>query len=72
MVEGAAADTAVRWEIVDRRTGAVMGINTYPSPAAAWLQITMWQNRHDRGGRPDITLDMLLNMEPRPRASEAT
>lgn len=43
----------------------VMGMSSYPTEAWAIEQVTQWQNRHDRGGRPDITRDMLLNMEPR-------
>lgn len=53
------------WKIVDRRTGAEMTINSYFTREQAEQQITEWQDRHDRGGRPDITRDMLLNMEPR-------
>jgi len=53
------------WKIVDRRTDAEMGMSVYTTRQQAEQQITVWQNRHDRGGRPDITRDMLLNMVPR-------
>jgi len=52
------------FKIIDRRNGARMGITTYLTEESAWHQITDWQNRHDRGGRPDITRDLLLNMAP--------
>lgn len=54
------------WKIVDRRTGVRMGVATYLSFRAAGQQIDRWQDRHERGGRPDITRDMLLNMQPEP------
>lgn len=53
------------YKIVDRRTGERYGYAVYLSRERAEDKITEWQNRHDKGGRPDITRDMLLNMEPR-------
>lgn len=50
------------FKIVDQRTGQRMGVGSYPKAEWAWQEITEWQNRHDRGGRPDITRDMLVNM----------
>lgn len=52
------------WEIIDRRTGERVSTAYFLTRASAEAQITAWQDRHDRGGRPDITRDMLLNMTP--------
>lgn len=52
------------FKIIDQRTGARVTIGTYLTVEQAWAQITEWQDRHDRGGRPDITRDLLLNMVP--------
>ncbi|WP_141693406.1 hypothetical protein [Curtobacterium sp. UCD-KPL2560] len=54
--------TRPRFKIVDRRTGQSVTSVTYLSEQSARDDITDWQNRHDRGGRPDITRDLLLNM----------
>lgn len=53
-------------EIFDRRSGKGHGPVLYLSRKQAEDQITAWQNRHDRGGRPDITREMLVNMDVRP------
>ncbi|WIA95818.1 hypothetical protein [Curtobacterium sp. MCBA15_004] len=50
------------FKIVDGRTGQRVTSVTYFSEQGARDDITSWQNRHDRGGRPDITKDLLLNM----------
>lgn len=50
------------FKIVDRRTGQRITSVTYFSEQGARDDITAWQNRHDRGGRPDITRDLLINM----------
>ena len=72
---------AALWTIVDRRDNRPVTINSYFTREQAEGQITEWQNRHDRGGRPDVTRESLLNMQPRPvsealpwgsRRSEAT
>lgn len=55
----------VLWTIIDRRDNRPVTINAYISEQSTIDQITEWQNRHDRGGRPDITREALLNMEPR-------
>ena len=54
-----------RWTVVDRRTNKPVTIATFPSEDWAINQITQWQDRHERGGRRDITRDLLLNMSPR-------
>lgn len=53
-----------RWRIIDRRDGKPVSMGTWLNERSAWDEITDWQNRHDRGGRPDITREMLLNMVP--------
>jgi hypothetical protein len=55
----------VAWTIVDRRTNRPVTIVSFLSREGAESQITQWQNRHDRGGRKDITREALLNMEPK-------
>lgn len=54
-----------RWTVVDRRTGEPVTMAIFPSQRSAEDHITEWQNRHARGGRPDITRELLVNMEPR-------
>lgn len=54
------------WQIVDRRTGKRVTQGAYLSEKAAGRQIDAWQDRHQRGGRPDVTREDLLAMEPRP------
>jgi hypothetical protein len=51
------------YEIYDSRTGERYGPVLYLSRKQAEDQMTAWQDRHDRGGRPDITREMLLNMD---------
>lgn len=51
-----------RFKIIDQRTGESVTSVTYLSHEQARADITAWQDRHDRGGRPDITREMLLNM----------
>lgn len=53
------------WVIVDRRTGKQVGVSGYPTSESAGQQIDAWQDRHERGGRPDITKELLLNMQPK-------
>jgi hypothetical protein len=53
------------FEIFDTRTDHRVGPVLYLTRKQAEDQVTAWQNRHDRGGRPDITRDMLLNMDVR-------
>jgi hypothetical protein len=50
------------FKIVDRRTGQRVTSVTYFSEQGARDEITAWQDRHDRGGRPDVTKDLLVNM----------
>lgn len=49
--------------IVDRRTGERVTSVAYITREQAEQDITAWQDRHDRGGRPDVTRDMLLHMD---------
>jgi hypothetical protein len=56
---------AAGWTIVDRRTNRPVTIVSFLSREGAESQITQWQNRHDRGGRKDVTRESLLNMEPK-------
>lgn len=58
------------WMIIDRRSGKQWGFNIYPSFEVAGKQIDAWQDRHERGGRPEITREMLLNMVPKKVASD--
>ena len=53
------------WTIVDRRDNRPVTITSFFTEEQAVWQITDWQDRHERGGRKDITKEMLLNMEPR-------
>ena len=50
------------WKIIDKRNGSRVSQATFFTEGSAAGHITSWQNRHDRGGRPDITRDLLLNM----------
>lgn len=52
------------WKIIDKRNGKRVSMATFFSESSAWEHITVWQNRHDRGGRPDISRELLLNMLP--------
>lgn len=52
------------WQIVDQRDKTPVGMAVYLTEDQAWRDISSWQDRHDRGGRPDITQDLLLNMKP--------
>lgn len=52
------------WQIVDRRTGRRATVVSFLTRKQAEDQITEWQDRHDRGGRPDVTRDTLLHMTP--------
>lgn len=51
------------YKIIDSRTGALSTRSSYLFREDAERDITAWQDRHDRGGRPDITLDKLLHMK---------
>jgi hypothetical protein len=51
--------------IVDQRTGERVTSTAYLTHKQAREDITAWQDRHDRGGRPDVTREMLLNMRVR-------
>ncbi|BDZ52837.1 hypothetical protein GCM10025867_50780 (plasmid) [Frondihabitans sucicola] len=52
------------WKIVDSRTGRRATSGSFLSEEQCWVQITQWQDRHDRGGRPDVTFDQLTHMKP--------
>lgn len=52
------------WKIVDSRTGSRVSITSFFTEEQCWRQISQWQDRHDRGGRPDITRELLLHMKP--------
>jgi hypothetical protein len=58
------------FKVVDRRTGDRVTSVTYFTEETARADITSWQDRHDRGKRPDITKDMLLNMTVVPEEGE--
>jgi len=61
-------DAPIRWKIVDRRTGHRGTINSYPTETAALEQIEAWKRRHAAGGRPDITMTLLENLQPEPES----
>lgn len=52
------------WKIVDSRDGSRVSRASFLSEESAWWHVTQWQDRHDRGGRPDISRDLLLHMKP--------
>lgn len=52
------------WKIIDKRTGVRVSSASFLTEESAWHHITQWQDRHDRGGRPDIKRDLLVNMLP--------
>lgn len=52
------------WTIVDNRTGRPVTKALFLTRQSAEDHITQWQDRHDRGGRPDISRDLLLHMAP--------
>ena len=58
------------WKIVDTRTGRRATIVSYFTREQAQREIEGWFRRHERGGRPDITLEMLQAYEPRPSTHE--
>lgn len=57
--------TRERWTVIDRRTGKEVTAAVFSSRKQAEDHITEWRDRHDRGGRPDITWDKLENLEPK-------
>lgn len=50
------------WKIIDRRTGSRVSQASFLTEDSAWYHITSWQDRRDRGGRPDISRELLLNL----------
>lgn len=50
------------WKIIDQRTGSRVSQASFLTEESAWHHITSWQDRHDRGGRSDITRELLLNL----------
>lgn len=52
------------WKIIDKRSGSRVSTASFLTAESAWQHISQWQDRHDRGGRPDISRDLLLNLEP--------
>ena len=50
------------WVIVDRRTGERATVACYFTEERAWRAIAEWFDRQARGGRPDITRELLENL----------
>lgn len=63
--EGLLTERADLWCIEDRRTGRRMSVAAFFTEDSALATIKEWRSRHDKGGRPDITAEMLENMRPR-------
>lgn len=55
-----------RSRIIDSRTGKRVTIASYPNAESAHRDIADWQKRHDRGGRPDITQELIDHMTVAP------
>lgn len=57
---------APRFKIIDTATGKRVTICTYSTETQAANDIDSWLARHHRGGRPDITLEMIQRMRVAP------
>lgn len=64
-MRAAASHESASWTIVDRRDNRPVTIVSFFSRESAQDQIEEWRERHARGGRPDVSLDRLDNMEPK-------
>lgn len=51
------------WRVVHKSTGREATIFSFFTRKQAQDAIDGWIARHHRGGRPDISLDMLLDLE---------
>lgn len=54
------------WRIIDQRTGRPATKACFLSKEGAERTIQGWKDRRARGGRPDITAEMLSNFVPAP------
>jgi hypothetical protein len=54
--------SAQSWMVIDQRTGKRMSAASFLTRESAEWHITEWQDRGERGGRPDISREKLLNM----------
>lgn len=54
--------TVKHFNIIDADTGKRVTIVSFLNRSQAEQQIAQWQDRHEQGGRPDITREMLLRM----------
>lgn len=56
-------DRTESYKIVDKRTGIRATVVSYFTRDQASRQIDEWVDRYHRGGRPDITLEFLSNLD---------
>lgn len=59
-----------RFRIIDSRSGKPVSMGTWLSRESAEVEIEEWKRRRAKGGRPDITQDLLDHMEVVPDEDE--
>lgn len=60
------------WVVVDHRTGKRASVACFLSESSALDAVRRWRDRGERGGRPDVSQELLNNLVvlPRPEAPD--